>query len=69
MELDWNYHSCWHQRWSFKYELRSTRPKLVQLYSEGDLPVDPLPNMLKCYVHPWPPNVATEGVGWDKSTS
>ena len=31
MELEWYYHGCWHQRWSAKYELRSTGPKLVPL--------------------------------------
>ena len=60
MELDWNYHSCWHQRWSVKYALRSIRPQLVQLYWEGDLPVDLSPNMPKCE---WPPDVYTEGGG------
>ena len=30
-ELELNYHGCWHQRWSAKYELRSTGPKLVSL--------------------------------------
>ena len=69
MELDWNYHTCCHQRWCVKYELRSTRPKLVQLYSEGDLPVDLLTHMPKCYVHPRPQDVYTEGGWWYRSAT
>ena len=69
MELDSNYHTCWHQRWCVKYELRSTRSKLVQLYWEGDLPIDLPPNMPKCYVHPRPQDVCTEGGWWDRCAS
>ena len=54
MELDWNYHTCWHHMWCVKYQLWSTRPKLVQLYWEGDIPVDLPPHIPKYYVHPRP---------------
>ena len=45
MELEWNYHGCWHQTWSVKYELRSTGLNLFPLlamrclYWGVDLPI------------------------------
>ena len=51
MELESNYHGCWHQRWSAKYWLRSTGPKIVasRMPVDGglDMPLDLPPGLLE----------------------